>query len=471
MLEETPKRKLHEGHIAAVLLAVAAGGYLLYNSVLASYEALMQLATRIGVPEPWRVALTGEISLLVIVVWDIVFTWCRWEAPVLRWIARTLTVLSVVINAAAGWPDVRAMLIFLPAPLVILGIVESIRHVLLRKHRTREPIPFARRWHHREESKELRRFMVKWEINSYRQALDMQQQIMAARKRLEVALGADWRWNADADLVWMLDDAAPATLDLALTRVEEIYAEHQRARAESAADAEADDIIGALTRADSTSDAGAGADPAPAAGADNAAAPNPAPGSSPDPGADTKEPPAPTPPPSNPDPAPKPNRKPKPTNSDSAGKGGKKALGRALWDERIAAGGPPPETAELVEHTGAGESTARGWRAEWIAELEESAVAAARPSANRASADTAASAAESTTPTASASAEKKPGALTQRQPAAAEITAKASASADTVLSFSADPSAGIDDFSAELGAESSAESSALDDMFASASAR
>ncbi|WP_449066678.1 hypothetical protein, partial [Planomonospora algeriensis] len=263
--EQAPtRRELNAGQILAVLVAAAAGVFLLYNSVVASYEALIQLAARIGVAEPWRVALTGEIALLVIVTWDIVFTWCGWQAPVLRWIARALTVLSLVINAAAGWPDARAMLIFLPAPLVVLGIVESIRHVLLKKHATREPIPFARRWHHRKESRELRRFMVKWEIASYREALRMQQRIMAARKRLEVALGAEWRSLADADLVWMLDDAAPETLELALARVAEIYEEFQRSRAESAADAaagagaEADAVIAALRSADPA--AGADAD-------------------------------------------------------------------------------------------------------------------------------------------------------------------------------------------------------------------
>ncbi|MFC4014599.1 hypothetical protein ACFOY2_45765 [Nonomuraea purpurea] len=459
--EETPKRKLHEGHIAAVLFAVIAGGYLLYNSVVASYEALVQLATRIGVAEPWRVALTGEISLLVIVVWDIVFTWCRWQAPILRWIARALTLLSVVINAAAGWPDFRAMLIFLPAPLVVLGIVESVRHVLLRKHATREPIPWARRVHHRKESRELRKFMVKWEIVSYRLALDMQQQIMAARKRLEVALGADWRVLADADLVWMLDDAAPATLDLALTRVAEIYDAFQRARAESAADAEADEIVAALTGADSAS--GADADSAP--NADPAATADPAPG------ADPVEPPALTPPPPPPNSAPKrkakPDPVPEPQNGDSAGKGGKKALGRALWNKRMSAGGPPPDTAELVAHTGAGDSTARAWRAEWTAELGDSAVAPDRAGADP-DAEVSADADGSEV---SVRADTPPAVPTQRQSAAAESNADSRSSADPAPLPSADSGAGSDHFSVDLGADSSADPSALDDMYANASAR
>ncbi|MGV9383530.1 hypothetical protein ACWDRB_47490 [Nonomuraea sp. NPDC003707] len=467
--EETPKRKLHEGHIAAVLFAVIAGGYLLYNSVIASYEALVQLATRIGVAEPWRVALTGEISLLVIVVWDIVFTWCRWQAPVLRWIARALTVLSVVINAAAGWPDFRAMLIFLPAPLVVLGIVESVRHVLLKKHATREPIPWARRFHHYQESRELRRFMVKWEISSYRQALEMQQRIMAARKRLQVALGPFWRDKADADLVWMLDDAAPATLDLALARVAEIYDAFQQARAELAADDRAEKIAAALTDA---GPAPGGADPAASADAASTPSADPAATADPGPSAGREERPALTSPSLPPDPAPK--RKPKPDpgaggkNSETAGRSsGKKARGRDLWDERMAAGGPPPETAELVAHTGAGDSTARAWRAEWMAELGDSAVAAIRPNADS---DGEASA-ETDGDEVSASAGPAPAVPTQRQSAAAETNADGRSSADPVPAPSADSGAGSDHVSADLGSDSSADPDALGDMYASASAR
>ncbi|MER5649566.1 hypothetical protein [Streptosporangium sp. NPDC002524] len=461
LMEETPvKRKLHEGHALAVILALAAGGYLLYNSVIASYDALVKLATRVGVEEPWRVALTGEISLLVIVVWDIVFTWCSWHAPVLRWVARTLTILSVVINAAAGWPDVRAMLVFLPAPLVILAIVESVRHVLLSKHRVRDPIPFARRWHHHAESRELRRFMVKWEIPSYRVALGMQQRIMAARKQLEVALGPAWRSVADADLVWMLDDAAPATLELALARAAEIYDDFQRARAESAAraaddaaddaaaDAEADKVIAALRGADPTPAPPAGTDPS--AGAEETPALDPAPA-----------PPSPFPAPA-PVPAPRPKPAPK---ADATGKGGKKALGRELWDARMAAGGPPPETAELVQHTGAGDSTARGWRAEWITELQESAVAVVRPHDAPPSAGTADPGAEE----ASASADERPTLPRQfrnrRQYAAARVGAGVGASADPGAPPSADPGAGT----IALTAPPSAETDALADMFAGAS--
>ncbi|WP_433513912.1 DUF2637 domain-containing protein [Nonomuraea sp. CA-143628] len=200
------------------VLVIAAGGLALTgNGLIASYEALHKFAVLMGVAAPERVALGFEAALIVIVSWDIVLTWTRRPVPLLRWVARIMTVLSVVANASAGWPDFRAMMLYVPAPLGVLAIVESIRHVLLAKHRTREPIPFARWFAHFRSSSRLRKLMVKWEITSYRTALDMEQRIEHAKTLLQVIYGRFWRDEASADLLWMLDEGV--MLDQALPRV------------------------------------------------------------------------------------------------------------------------------------------------------------------------------------------------------------------------------------------------------------
>lgn len=214
---------LHVGKVFALLMIALAGLALVYNSVAASYEAILQLAHKIGAAAPERIAISFETSLLVIVAWDIVLTWTKMPAPLLRWGARLLTIVSVVANAAVGWPDPQAMLMYLPAPVVILTIVESVRHVLLRKHRQREPIPLARWVWHFGSSRRLHMLMVKWEVTSYREALETEQRVEYAKKRLEVVYGEYWRDKADADLVWMLDDSV--SIDDAVARVEEIVAD------------------------------------------------------------------------------------------------------------------------------------------------------------------------------------------------------------------------------------------------------
>ncbi len=207
--------------VLGVLVIALLGLGIVANGVVASYEAVHAFAVLLGIPAPERVATGFEAALIVIVSWDIVLSWLERPVPLLRWMARVLTVLSVVVNAAAGWPVLRAMLLYLPAPLTVLAIVEATRHVLMAKHRVasqkREPIPFARWVLHRSSSRQLQKLMVKWEITSYREALQMQQRIEHAKKLLEVSFGSSWRRLAGADLVWMLDEGV--MLETALERV------------------------------------------------------------------------------------------------------------------------------------------------------------------------------------------------------------------------------------------------------------
>ncbi|TMR22090.1 DUF2637 domain-containing protein [Nonomuraea turkmeniaca] len=50
------------------------------------------------------------------------------------------------------------------------------------------------------------------------------------------------------------------------------------------------------------------------------------------------------------------------------GRLGMQMRARALWDEAVTAGGPLPQTADLMQVSGAKPSTARNWRAAWIKE-------------------------------------------------------------------------------------------------------
>ncbi|TMR87883.1 DUF2637 domain-containing protein [Nonomuraea basaltis] len=224
--DPTPNQdtRLTGWQVLGVLIIAVGGLALTGNGLLASYEALHRFAVLMRVPAPDRVALGFEGALIVIVSWDIVLTWTRRSVPLLRWVARVMTVLSVVANASAGWPEFRAMMLYVPAPLGVLAIVESIRHVLLAKHRTREPIPFPRWFAHFGSSYKLRKLMIKWEITSYREALDMEQKLEHAKKLLEVVHGEYWRGKAPADLVWMLDEGV--MLAQALPRVYRIAQAH-----------------------------------------------------------------------------------------------------------------------------------------------------------------------------------------------------------------------------------------------------
>ncbi|MGA4995960.1 DUF2637 domain-containing protein [Nonomuraea bangladeshensis] len=225
-VDPTPKqdRRLTGWQVIGVLIIAVLGLALTGNGLVASYQALHKFAVLMKVAAPEQVALGFEAALIVIVSWDIVLTWTRRAVPLLRWVARVMTVLSVVANASAGWPDFRAMMLYVPAPLGVLAIVESIRHVLLAKHRTREPIPVARWFAHFGSSYRLRKLMIKWEITSYRTALEMEQRIEHAKKLLQVAYRSTWRLDAPADLLWMLDEGV--MLDHALPRVYRIAQDH-----------------------------------------------------------------------------------------------------------------------------------------------------------------------------------------------------------------------------------------------------
>ncbi|WP_340137786.1 DUF2637 domain-containing protein [Bailinhaonella thermotolerans] len=252
--EDPPKELLRAGQELALIAVSALALALVANSLYASYRAILQLATRIGAAAPEQIAISFEASLVVIVAWDIVLTWVKRPAPLLRWGARVLTVVSVVANAAVGWPDVRAMLMYVPAPVVILTIVESVRHVLLQRHRQREPIPLPRWLWHPASSLCLHRLMVKWEINSYRQALATQQRVEHAKRQLEVHFGDDWRQLAPADLVWMLDEWI--MLDDAFARVRELVAGTATATGDNAAGTKAADDNNAEQVADTDNSSG-----------------------------------------------------------------------------------------------------------------------------------------------------------------------------------------------------------------------
>lgn len=120
--------------VIAGLLALGLAGYSFYGS----FESIKTLAENFDFPHPELVPIGIDGGLLGAVFLDLFTTWIGHPIGLLRMSSRFFTAGTVAVNAMAGWDDqatafdnVQAVTLHVFAPVLLLVMVESVRHLLM----------------------------------------------------------------------------------------------------------------------------------------------------------------------------------------------------------------------------------------------------------------------------------------------------------------------------------------------------
>ncbi|WP_084700229.1 DUF2637 domain-containing protein [Streptacidiphilus anmyonensis] len=205
---------------------VAAGAFIIAGIGFAgSYSAVRVLATRKGFGLFAYVFPIGvDVGIAVLLALDLVLTWLRIPFPLLRQAAWTLTVGTIVFNAASSVGDPLAMGMHAIIPLLFIVVVEAARHAVGRiaditADRYMEsvrlfrwilaPLPTFVLW----------RRMKLWELRSYDEVIRLEQNRLVYRTHLRAQYGRGWRYRAPLELLLPLKLARYGVpLDLEVVR-------------------------------------------------------------------------------------------------------------------------------------------------------------------------------------------------------------------------------------------------------------
>ncbi|WP_234392112.1 DUF2637 domain-containing protein [Streptomyces sp. WM6378] len=186
------------------LIAVVVSGAVVIAAVgfAGSYTAVRELAIRKGFGSFAAVFPIGvDAGIGVLLALDLLLTWLRIPFPMLRQAAWLLTAATIGFNAAAAWPDPVGVGMHGVIPVLFVVTVEAARHAVGRlaaitADRHMEgvrlwrwllaPVPTFRLW----------RRMRLWEIRTYDDVIQAEQQRLVYQARLRGRHGRRWRWKA-----------------------------------------------------------------------------------------------------------------------------------------------------------------------------------------------------------------------------------------------------------------------------------
>ena len=192
----------------AAIWCVAAGALLIaLIGFTGSYTAVQGLAERKGFGLFSYVFPVGvDVGIAVLLALDLVLTWLRIPFPLLRQTAWLLTAGTIVFNAASAWPDPLAVGMHAIIPVLFVVVVEAARHavsaiadIAADKHMESvrlvrwllSPVPTFRLW----------RRMKLWELRSYDEVVQLEQNRLIYRTRLRAQYGRAWRRQAPVELL------------------------------------------------------------------------------------------------------------------------------------------------------------------------------------------------------------------------------------------------------------------------------
>ncbi|WP_329220653.1 DUF2637 domain-containing protein [Streptomyces microflavus] len=142
-----------------------------------------------------------DVGIVVLLALDLLLAWLRMPYPLLRHTAWLLTAATIAFNGAASWPDPLGTAMHAVIPVLFVVTVEAARHAVGRiaditadKHMdgvrlTRwllSPLPTFLLW----------RRMKLWELRSYDEVIQLEQQRLVFRAQLRATYGRRWRRRA-----------------------------------------------------------------------------------------------------------------------------------------------------------------------------------------------------------------------------------------------------------------------------------
>ncbi|WP_405795902.1 DUF2637 domain-containing protein [Streptomyces sp. NBC_01506] len=212
-----------------ILIGVVVAGAVLIAAIgfAGSYAAVRELAEQKGFGQFSIVFPIGiDAGICVLLALDLLLTWMRIPFPLLRQTAWLLTAATIAFNGAAAWPDPLGVGMHAVIPILFVVSVEAARHAVGRiaditadKHMegvrlTRwllSPVPTFKLW----------RRMKLWEIRSYEDIIQLEQDRLIYQARLQARYGRNWRRKAPIEAMMPLRlakygvplaDTAPAGL-------------------------------------------------------------------------------------------------------------------------------------------------------------------------------------------------------------------------------------------------------------------
>lgn len=184
------------GTVIALAVLLAAIGF------AGSYAAVRTLAAAKGFGTFALVFPIGlDAGIVVLLALDLLLAWVRMPFPLLRQTAWVLTAATIAFNAAAAWPDPIGVGMHAVIPVLFVIVVEAGRHAVGRiaaitadrdmdtvriSRWLLSPLPTFRLW----------RRMKLWELRSYEQVIQLEQDRLIYRARLQAEHGRLWRWRA-----------------------------------------------------------------------------------------------------------------------------------------------------------------------------------------------------------------------------------------------------------------------------------
>ncbi|MFD6992820.1 DUF2637 domain-containing protein [Streptomyces sp. NPDC059943] len=195
-----------------ILIGVVVAGAVLIAAIgfAGSYSAVRDLAEKKGFGQFSIVFPIGiDAGICVLLALDLLLTWMRIPFPLLRQTAWLLTAATIAFNGAAAWPDPLGVGMHAVIPILFVVSVEAARHAVGRiaditadKHMegvrlTRwllSPIPTFKLW----------RRMKLWEIRSYEDIIQLEQDRLIYQARLQARYGRNWRRKAPIEAMMPL---------------------------------------------------------------------------------------------------------------------------------------------------------------------------------------------------------------------------------------------------------------------------
>jgi hypothetical protein len=182
-----------------VVIGVMAALIAIGGMVLSFRAVSTEMITAFGPRWSWLVPIVVDLTVFVFSGVDLVLARLDMSHPLARWTVYGATAGTVYLNYNAAGPlPGRIAHVLMPSIWVVF--IELMRHVVRRQTNLatgsrREPIPTSRWLASPWPSMKLWRRMVLWRINSYNKALDQEKQRLAAVAVARQLYGRRWTWR------------------------------------------------------------------------------------------------------------------------------------------------------------------------------------------------------------------------------------------------------------------------------------
>ncbi|MFE3770879.1 DUF2637 domain-containing protein [Streptomyces sp. NPDC059122] len=170
-----------------------------------SYAAVRALAEKKGFGAFAVVFPIGiDAGIVVLLALDLLLTWTRIPFPLLRQTAWLLTAATIAFNGAAAWPDALGVGMHAVIPVLFVVAVEAARHAVgriadLTADKHMEGVRLARWLLAFPSTFRLWRRMKLWELRSYEQVIQLEQDRLIYQARLRARYGRAWRRRAPVE--------------------------------------------------------------------------------------------------------------------------------------------------------------------------------------------------------------------------------------------------------------------------------